>query len=213
MPYNFAFYLQTDAKVRKVGFGWCLDVGLLGFDLYMDLLNRLYFPTKSQLWPFAKMIALFSGFFGGFNFHFLILTKINWVVVSNIFYFHPEHLGKIFTHFDLRIFFRWVVQPPTSEIRQKTRLHWKSLPWARPKLRSLADEPVDSGGSETFELVGHWVRTHVGWARGTQGREPKLVGIGREKVCGKDMEKKKSWLFYLVIFVCFFWGMIWVWRY
>ena len=40
------------------------------------------------------MIALFCGFFGGFNFHFLILTMINWVVVSNIFYFHPEHWGR-----------------------------------------------------------------------------------------------------------------------
>ena len=38
------------------------------------------------------------------------------------------------------------------------------------------------------------------------GSEPKLVGIGREKVCGKNTEKKTSWLFYLVIFVCFFLG-------
>ena len=36
---------------------------------------------------------------------------LSWVVVSNIFYFHP-YLGKITIL--TSIFFRWVVQPPTS---------------------------------------------------------------------------------------------------
>ena len=213
MPYNFAFYLQTDAKVRKVSFGWCLDVGLLGFDLYMDLLNRLYFPTKSQLWPFAKMIALFSGFFGGFNFHFLILAKINWVVVSNIFYFHPEHWGRFSPILTCAYFSDGWFNHQQVKYDKKHSFIGKAS-HCSSQARSLADEPVDSGGSETIELVGHWVRTHVGWARGTQGREPKWVGIGREKVCvGKIRRKRNPGCFIWLYSFVFLGGNDLAWRY
>ena len=35
---------------------------------------------------------------------------------QNIVYFHPENWGSIFTHFDGRIFFRWVGEKPPSNI-------------------------------------------------------------------------------------------------
>ena len=41
------------------------------------------------------------------------MAHIFWVMVSNTCFFHPELWGKR-SHFDLRIFFKWVVQPPTS---------------------------------------------------------------------------------------------------
>ena len=76
-------------------------------NLPWDCLGRegIYMPIHAN--PLAPRWTDNShGRFGGW--------KLVWVVATQIFFVHPENWGKIFTHFDGRVFFsNGLVQPPT----------------------------------------------------------------------------------------------------
>ena len=69
--------------------------------------NKNWVPGDSK-WPFYPLIG---GHLTSLN-HPLKVTLNHQVVVSNMFYFHPENRRRFPL---LLIFFKWVVQPPTRK--------------------------------------------------------------------------------------------------
>ncbi len=73
----------------------------------------------------------------------LWMVVVYWVVVSNIFYFHP-YLGKI--PILTSILFRWVVQPPTSLVFIETSMKRISMPRRCPTYAEPS-HPLNLDGS------------------------------------------------------------------
>ena len=110
----------------------------------------------------------------------------------------PEIFASDFHFYVIAIFFQMGGEKP-PRIQTQTR---NGLPVSKTPGPFLF-----SGGPEAIKLVGHWVRTHVGWVRGTQRWRWLLKGCAEAGECGTNA------CFSLCFFLSFFFlrGMIWCW--